>query len=64
MKKAKPKSTERCSYCMMRAEWRSSGATLNKYACTEHQVDLQKYEADNRDDGYMSEADYQTWGRF
>jgi hypothetical protein len=27
------------------------------------QQELQEYEDKRRDDGYMTEADYQTWGR-
>lgn len=39
------------------------GAYFDGFACASHQKELQIYEDSRRDDGHMSEADYQTWGR-
>jgi hypothetical protein len=63
MKRVKPKSTQRCSYCSVRAEWKTQHLNDTKFACTTHKDDLQKHEQLHQDDGHMSEADYQTWGR-
>lgn len=63
MKKMKPQSTQPCSYCKTRAAWRSGGLSLIKYACADHVKELQAHEVATRDDGHMSEADHQTWGR-
>jgi hypothetical protein len=55
-----------CKFCpekTVRAVWRSSGCHLDKHACELHKQELQEYEAKQRDGGYMTEADYQTWGR-
>lgn len=32
-------------------------------ACELHKQELQDWEAKRRNSGYMTEADYQTWGR-
>lgn len=61
MKKMKPQSTQPCTYCKVRAEWKAGWPM--KFACKDHQQDLQAYEKQTRDDGYMTDADYQTWGR-
>lgn len=63
MKRMRPTSTQRCTYCKERANWKSSGLTINRFACDAHRSELQADEARLRDDGYMSEADHQTWGR-
>lgn len=67
MKKIKEKEGKPWyKFCLektVRAVWRSSGVSLNKHACEEHKQELQEWEAKQRDDGYMTEADYQTWGR-
>lgn len=68
MKKIKPAETYHCTWCKdhalkVQATWRSSGISLNKQACDLHKPLLQDFERDNRDDGHMSEADEQTWGR-
>lgn len=55
-----------CKFCpekTVRAVWRSTGMGINKHACEAHRKELQEFEASRRDDGHMSEADYQTWGR-
>lgn len=55
-----------CKFCpekTVRAEWRSQGFATIKHACEQHRQDLKDYEKSNRDDGYMTEADHQTWGR-
>lgn len=52
----------KCSWCKSPAAWRESGHAY-KFACDTHKPDLQAHEKANRDDGHMSEADYQTWGR-
>lgn len=67
MKKIKEKEHKPwCKWCpekTVRAVWRSSGAVLTKHACEQHKDDLKAYENKYRDDGYMSEGDYQSWGR-
>lgn len=64
MKKMKPTSTQPCSYCKARAVWRTQSLNFQqKFACDIHKKTLEAYEKDNRDDGYMSEGDYQSWGR-
>jgi len=62
MKKMKPQSTQPCSYCKARADWKAGWPI--KFACEEHKHVLQEHETNTRDDGHMSEADHQTWGRF
>lgn len=72
MKKIKEKEHKPwCKWCLqgnssepLEAVWRTSGVALNKHACEEHKEDLKVYEIKYRDDGYMSEGDYQSWGRF
>lgn len=68
MKKIKEKEgVPWCKWCpekTVRAVWRSSGCTLSKHACEEHREDLKEYENSHKDNGYMTEADHQTWGRF
>jgi hypothetical protein len=58
MKRVKLKETNICEYCRnqgikRKAEWKDSG----RYVCSEHKEKL------NLDNGYMTEADYQTWYR-
>lgn len=56
-----------CKFCpekTVRAVWRATGMGMSKHACEAHREDLRKYELERRDDGYMTEADYQTWGDF
>lgn len=66
MKKIKEKDGKSwCKFCpekTVRAVWRSSGVCLNKHACEDHREELKKFELEQRDDGHMTEADYQTWG--
>jgi hypothetical protein len=66
MKKMSAKSTQRCTYCKSRADWRSNGLASVKYACKNHIEDLRKHQeaCDKLDNGHMSEADHQTWGRY
>lgn len=55
-----------CKFCpekTVRAVWRSTGMSINKHACEEHQQELRALEVSRRDDDHMSEADHQTWGR-
>lgn len=55
-----------CKFCppkTTRATWRSSGMGLSTHACDEHRKALEAHEAKQRDDGRMTEADHQTWGR-
>lgn len=63
MKKIKYESTRNCSFCPARAAWRSSGLGLQKFACDDHRPELRKHEVEQADNGHMSEADHQTWGR-
>lgn len=67
MKKIKEKEGKPwCKFCpekTIRAVWRSSGLHLTMHACEEHKQELQEFEAKRRDNGYMTEADWQTWGR-
>lgn len=63
MKKMKPKSTQPCSYCKLRAKWKANGLIFPKFACETHVTELRNFELAHEDNGYMSEADYQTWGR-
>lgn len=63
MKKVKPTSTEKCSYCKERAVWKSTGLSFIQFACAKHKQALDTQEVINRDDGYMPEGDYQSWGR-
>jgi hypothetical protein len=58
MKKLKQKDTRMCQWCKKegvkeKAAWYHFG----QCACNKHKEKI------NVDDGYMSEADYQTWGR-
>lgn len=63
MKQLKPGNTQRCSYCREMASWRTSSMSLTKYSCTAHKEELAKHERKTADNGHMSEADHQTWGR-
>lgn len=62
MRRLKPKQrTARCKYCKRQgvsrpSMWRDGYDT----ACDEHRADLER---DIRDDGHLTEADYQTWMR-
>jgi len=51
----------RCSFCPLKATWRSSKASM--YSCDGHRAKLKEEEHKRNDDGYMTEADYQTWAR-
>ena len=58
MKRTKKTDTMTCEFCRRvgikkKADWKDSG----RYACEEHKKDI------TIDDGYMSEGDYQSWGR-
>lgn len=58
-----------CSFCSpktTRAVWREAGmGSGKKHACDEHREALAAYEREeSKRDDYMSEADYQTWGRY
>lgn len=60
MKRTKQRDTHTCDYCRAegkkeRATWKHAG----DYACDNHKENLARYV----DDDYMTEADYQTWGR-
>ena len=44
MKKMSAKSTQRCTYCKSRAEWRSNVLASVKYACKDHIEDLRKHQ--------------------
>lgn len=64
MKQIKPGEYKKtlCSWCTLPAAWRASGMGVQgKYSCDVHRSELTQHE--RRDDGHMSEADYQTWGR-
>ena len=39
------------------------GRFFEGFACVAHKEDLMALELENADDGYMSEGDYQSWGR-
>jgi len=60
MKKVKKTSTQRCSYCKERAEFKTTSITFLKYACESHKGSI---EALDKEDNYMTEGDYQSWGR-
>lgn len=68
MKKMKEHEPQHCSWCQNKASWRSSGCDKGKYACSDHKGSLESYERDNKrkrlDDGYMSEGDWQAYGRY
>jgi hypothetical protein len=50
--------------CSAKAAWRSTNRHLTgKYACANHVKQFRAIERADRDDGYMTEADRQTWGR-
>lgn len=51
-----------CAWCGQAAVLRSSRIT-GKYACDTHSTKLLEAERESQDSGYMTEADYQTWGR-
>ena len=58
MKRTKTHSTQTCDWCRRegikrKADWQH----MYEYACDEHKHLL------TEDDGYMTEADRQTWGR-
>lgn len=63
MKATKPASTQKCDRCGERATCRTNHLSQVRYACAEHKADLQAFEDSQRDDGHMSEGDYQSWGR-
>lgn len=51
-----------CDFCPSKAERATHvGYGFNGFSCEYHKPDLKKDE--QKDDGYMSEADHQTWGR-
>ena len=52
-----------CRFCQAKAGWRSNKAPLGIYACDKHREEIVKSEQEHEDDGYMTEADHQTWGR-
>lgn len=65
MKKIKPgehKGTL-CEVCKAPAQWRASQYYRAMYTCGDHKEEIQKAETSSDDDGYMSEADMQTWGK-
>lgn len=65
MKQIKPGEYKKavCGWCPLRADYVALNlAGPTRYCCAAHQLNLSKLEARLRDD-YMSEADYQTWGR-
>jgi hypothetical protein len=71
MKKVKVTEHYGCTWCMeagqkVAACFRKSGlGGLSKAACENHTENLREYEKKMRKhDSHMSEADYQTWGRF
>ena len=58
MKRTKQHDTRQCDWC--KKEGRREKATwqhYGEYACDAHKEKI------SVDDGYMSEADYQTWGK-
>ena len=66
MKQIKPGEYKKtlCSWCALPAAWRSSGiGVAGRYSCNTHRCNLTEHERPRQDTGYMTEADYQTWGR-
>ena len=65
MKKLKPKQLGPwCDFCEPKTTRATHvGRCFNGFACEAHRDNLKKDELENFDEGYMSEADYQTWGR-
>ena len=63
MKKTKPTSAQKCDRCSERASHRANFLNPTQYACGKHKSELQAVEDSKRDDGHMSEGDYQSWGR-
>ena len=55
MKKTKQSDNHSCQFCKNKKE-KAKWTHFGQYACEKHKDKL-------IDDGYMSEADYQTWGR-
>ena len=61
MKPTKQTDTHTCDWCRKsgvkkKAAWRSHGFST-QYACEHHKGSIHK------DDGHLTEADYQTWYR-
>lgn len=65
MKKLKENQTGPwCSFCpygIVRAVYRTSSWTDNRFCCENHTEELKKYEHNGLDLGRMTEADFQTW---
>jgi hypothetical protein len=61
MKRMKKKyAAKPCDFCKdgTNAVWMTGGiSSIQEYACEKHKNKI------NQDDGYMSEGDYQSWGR-
>ena len=59
----------KCFVCGELATWAALGCVKKEYSCDAHKPDLDAYFlkadklCDERDNGYRSEADYQTWMR-
>lgn len=56
-----------CDFCLpktSKAIWKSGSLGCHqKFACNNHQTELKAHEIKSADNGHMSEADYQTWGK-
>lgn len=67
MKKIKCEHKPWCQHCppkTRRAVWRSSGlGGAEVKTCDEHKDKIVEFEKSRQDNGYMTEADHQTWGR-
>lgn len=54
-----------CSFCppkTTKATHRSNNR-FQKFACSEHKLQLQEWEQQHSDSNHLTEADYQTWMR-
>lgn len=67
MRKIKHLNPGKCFVCGCEAVWKTHRVKeKNRRACEAHKPEVEAWEKLNKrspDDGYMTEADYQTWGR-
>lgn len=67
MRKIKYEPAGKCHTCGEPAKWKTHNITeTGKRSCDAHKAETEEYEKKYKrppDDGHMSEADYQTWGR-
>lgn len=67
MRKIRHANPGKCHVCGADATWKTRHVIGNdRKSCDEHKQETEAWEKLNKrppDDGYMSEGDYQSWGR-